>query len=99
MGNQKFIMGAISKVIKRDGRFDKFSSSKIRQSIHKSMVHAHGREHVNADILAKEVVSILSKRYKKGKVEVETIKDTVEYVLVKHKLGKVAKYYILHRYT
>ena len=89
----------ISKVVKRDGTMERFSRTKIKQSIHKALMHAHRKDHHTADMLTSQVTSILQKRYKKGLVEVETIRHTVEYVLVKNKFSKTAKAYILYRYS
>lgn len=46
----------------------------------------------------REAIAILEKRYKGAIVPVEGIRETVEFVLVRHNMLKPAKYYIMHRY-
>ena len=87
-----------TKVIKRDGRAERFQYRKMLSSIRKAMAHAHVRSPDLAESLAKEAVGMINRKYKGKPVPVEAIKETVEFVLVKNKLPNVAKAYILYRY-
>jgi len=89
----------LKKVMKRDGRIERFDKTKIYNSIHKSLWHAHRRDEKLARKLAEEAVIILSKKYKNKTVPVEEIKEVVEFVLVKNKFPKVAEAYILYRFV
>ena len=88
----------IRSVIKRDGRKEKFSAMKLFKSVQKSCKHAGAKDGKLLQKIMQDVLKILAKRYKGKDVPVEAIKETAEYVMVKHKLPKVAKRYILYRY-
>ncbi len=88
----------LKKVVKRDGRTEAFDPYKIFKSIRKSFTQADIQDGKRCEDITKEVVKILEKKYKGKSVPVENIKEDVEYVLVRHKLPQVAKFYILHRY-
>jgi anaerobic ribonucleoside-triphosphate reductase len=90
-------MTKITKVEKRDGSFEKFNFKKLSNSIAKALAQAGHKNGKIANKLAKEVVNLLEKRHGKT-VPVEHIKQTVEFILVKNKLPKAAKAYILYRY-
>lgn len=87
------------RVMKRDGTVEKFSSQKIFKSISKSLKETGYKNKKLAAKLTKHAVSLLTKRYKGEVVPVESIKETVEFVLVKNKLPQVAKRYALYRYV
>ena len=90
----------IQKVEKRDGAIEPFNSEKIFKSIQKSLHQSHIKDGKFAEKMTKEVIGILDKRFGKSKnsVPVWDIKDVIEFVLVKNKVPKVAKKYILYRY-
>ncbi len=92
-------MPRITKVMKRDGSTEKFDLKKLNSSIVKALVQSGHKDGKLVKQLAKEAVKILEKGHKGGIVEVQDIKDTVEFVLVKNKLPKAAKNYILYRYV
>ncbi|MBI2578826.1 MAG: hypothetical protein HYW26_03885 [Candidatus Aenigmarchaeota archaeon] len=86
------------KVIKRDGRTEKFQPRKILGSIRKALAHAHESRPGLAEKLAKQAQALIARKYRGKPVPVEAIKETLEFVLVKNKLPKAAKAYILYRY-
>lgn len=88
----------IRKVVKRDGTTEEFDPHKIYKAIRKALFDSDVKDGRVAERLAREVVDILNKKYPRGVVPVETIKEDVEYVLVKHRLPHVAKSYMLYRY-
>lgn len=88
----------IRKVVKRDGRVEKFNPHKIFKSIRKVFSEVGIEDGKTAEKLTKDVISILEKKYGNKPVPVESIKEDVEYVLVKNKFPQVAKAYILYRY-
>ena len=90
-------MPKITRVEKRDGSFERFSSKKLTNSIAKALAQSGTKNGKIANKLAKEAIKLLEKRHEKT-VPVEHIKETVEFVLVKNKLPKAAKYYLLYRY-
>ncbi|MBI4176099.1 MAG: hypothetical protein HY518_02765 [Candidatus Aenigmarchaeota archaeon] len=93
----------IRTVRKRNGKTEPFSPIKTYTSIEKSFLHSHGNNLKRLDwakmhSYTREAIAILEKRYKGAIVPVEGIRETVEFVLVRHNMLKPAKYYIMHRY-
>lgn len=93
----------IRKVQKRNGKMEPFSPVKIYKSIEKSFWHAHQANPRAIDFeklkaYTREAISTLERRYPGKTVPVAGIRETVEYVLTRHKMSKQAKYYLMHRY-
>lgn len=88
----------VKRVLKRDGRRERFFPFKIFKAIRKSLSQAGIEDGGKCEMLTKEVVSLINKKYANKVVPVENIKEDIEYILVKHKLPKVAKAYMLYRY-
>ena len=85
-------------IIKRDGKVVDFDLSKISGAIEKAFV-AQNREFNSQiiDMLALNAVSDCEKKAVDGKVDVESIQDSVEVTLQKMGYDDVAKAYILYR--
>ena len=85
-------------IIKRDGKVVDFDLSKISGAIEKAFV-AQKREYNKQiiDMLALNAVSDAEKKAVDGKVDVESIQDSVEFTLQKMGYEDVAKAYILYR--
>jgi len=85
-------------IIKRDGKVVDFDLSKISGAIEKAFV-AQNREYNSQiiDMLALNAVSDCEKKAVDGKVDVESIQDSVEVTLQKMGYDDVAKAYILYR--
>lgn len=88
----------LKKAMKRDGRIVRFEPYKIFKSISKSFDQAGVEDGKKCEEITKEVVNILNKKFAGKVVPVESIKDTIEHVLVRRKLPKVAHAYLLYRY-
>lgn len=88
----------IKNVIKRDGRKQKFSPEKLFKSIQKAFAHEHIHDGLLLESVTREAIYKLGKRYKSKDVTTQEVRDFVEYVLLRRKLTKVAKQYIIHRY-
>ncbi|MBU5537331.1 MAG: vitamin B12-dependent ribonucleotide reductase [Candidatus Aenigmatarchaeota archaeon] len=87
----------ISKVRKRDGRLEEFNPQKITNAILKALRATKQGNKKSAEKLSHQVVNELEKIYS-GKIpSVENIQDIVEEILIKNKLVKTAKAYILYR--
>lgn len=79
---------------KRDGRIVEFDKQKIITAISKAFVEVGEHRGLLARTLAEEITTALIKH----KIpSVEHIQDHVEQVLIRHRLYKVAKAYILYR--
>lgn len=84
------------KVVKRTGETIGFNPEKIKSAIQKALLAAGNKDKNLANVLAKEVVKIISRK-KRAEISVEQIQDFVEQVLIQHNLPDVAKSYILYR--
>ena len=86
------------KIIKRDGKEVEFDLSKISGAIEKAFV-AQKREYNKQiiDMLALNAVSDCESKAVDGKVDVESIQDSVEVTLQRMGYEDVAKAYILYR--
>ncbi|MBO4603879.1 MAG: ribonucleoside triphosphate reductase, partial [Clostridiales bacterium] len=86
------------KIIKRDGKEVDFDLSKITGAIEKAFI-AQEREYNSQmiDLLAMNAVADVEKKAKDGKVDVESIQDSVETTLQRMGYEDVAKAYILYR--
>ena len=85
-------------IIKRDGKVVDFDLSKISGAIEKAFI-AQKREYNNQiiDMLALNAVSDAEKKSEDGRVDVESIQDSVEATLQRMGYEDVAKAYILYR--
>jgi len=81
-------------VTKRDGRQLFCDGQKIVNAVEKAANAT--KEKVDAPLIAKEVLQLCSEKHGHS-VDVETIQDTVEKVLIKHNYSATAKAYILYR--
>jgi len=94
----KTTQNKIAKVQKRDGAMVDFDEQKISNVIFKAITATGQRDGVESKKLAKEVVKILNRRFKKDEiVHVEQIQDIVEEILILEGLVETAKAYILYR--
>lgn len=90
----------ISQILKRDGKIAKFDENKVTSAILKALEVT--KESKNPEKVAKEttkrVMEILSKKFHSRSIPaVEEIQDMVEEALIRARLIKTAKAYILYR--
>ena len=90
-------MGEIKKIVKRDGRKQKFDRNKIVEAIYKAAESAGGSDHELAEKLADKVVNYINEKYEGNEPTVENIQDAVEYILIEEGHAQTAKKYILYR--
>ena len=85
-------------VIKRDGREDQYTKSKIHTAISKAIDEVNG---MGDFLLADAIANRLDSRYRKRKraISVEEIQDDIETELMKEQAFDVAKAYIRYRYN
>ena len=86
------------RVQKRDGSIVDFDLSKIRDAIEKAFI-AQNKNYEGSviDFLALKVTADFEPKIKEGLIQVETIQDSAENVLVQSGYADVAKAYILYR--
>ena len=90
----------ITQILKRDGVIADFNTAKITSAILKSLEETKEVENSNevAEELAKEAINILhSKFHVRSIPAVEEVQDIVEEALIKSRLIRTAKAYILYR--
>ncbi len=88
----------VRKIRKRDGSIVPFDADKIAEAIWKAVKSVGGSDKQRTEILAKLVVSNLTKRYGELQIpSVEEVQDMVEKTLIEEGHAKVAKTYILYR--
>ncbi len=85
------------KIIKRDRTIVPFRKEKIVLAIFKAATSVGGSDFQKSEALTDEVCSIADRMYPNGIVEVETIQDIVEKVLIENGHAKTAKAFILYR--
>ncbi len=91
-------MALPQEVKKRDGMIVPFDESRIKEAIFKALTATAEADGKKAKRLAKKVVKILARRFKKEEIpQVEQIQDIVEEVLILEGLVETAKAYILYR--
>lgn len=88
----------IKAVIKRDGTREKFSPEKLFRSVQKGFKQSGARDGQVLQKVMHDILRILERRYRGKDVHAENIKEAVEFVLMKRRLSRVAKHYILYRY-
>ena len=88
----------VFKVVKRDGQVADFDLAKISGAIGKAF-EAEQMEYNNdmVDLLALRVTADFQKKIKDGLIDVESVQDSVEQVLIQAGYAEVAKAYILYR--
>lgn len=92
-------------VIRRNGTYSPFDSSKIALAITKAFVAVEGsdatgarRIHAAIDAMTQQVVETLSRRAEPGRpIHIEDIQDQVELALMRSGEDKVARAYVLYR--
>ncbi|HPQ46156.1 MAG TPA: ribonucleoside triphosphate reductase [Clostridia bacterium] len=87
----------MKKILKRDGRIERFYKEKITWAIFKAAQACGGDDFKKSEELADQVVEVASFRYKDEIPSVEQIQDIVEKVLIENGHAKTAKAYILYR--
>ena len=87
----------LSHIRKRDGRVQVFRRSKITHAIAGAMREVGIEDTALAETLSVETVKLLQTRFPGKVVELETVQDAVEQVLVQNNLAEAAKAYILYR--
>ena len=88
---------ALTQIIKRDRSTVPFKKEKIVLAIYKAATAVGGNDFSLSEKLGDEVVRIAEQRYPDGVVDVESIQDIVEKVLIESGHAKTAKAYILYR--
>lgn len=83
----------IGKIRKRDGRIVDFDSSRIKNAIHKAFIAVELQDGEKAELVTREVVSLLEGKFKEAIPSVEDAQDTVIEVLKKNGYEKVADEY------
>ncbi len=87
----------VRKTRKRNGRIVDFDQNKITSAIEKSILAVRVKDRDLAERLSHQVIKIVNRKFV-GKIPgVEDIQDIVENVLIKNRLTRVAKAYILYR--
>jgi ribonucleoside-diphosphate reductase alpha chain len=87
----------VTKIRKRDGRIVDFDQNKITRAVEKSILAVRLKDKDLAERLSRQVIKIVKRKFV-GKIPgVEDIQDIVENVLIKNRLTRVAKAYILYR--
>ncbi|PKM63278.1 MAG: ribonucleoside triphosphate reductase [Firmicutes bacterium HGW-Firmicutes-21] len=87
----------IATIRKRDGSLMPFYPEKITRAIFKAAKAVGGNDWIKAEKLAEQVVLLAENMYRDQIVDVETIQDMVEKVLIENGHAKTAKAYILYR--
>jgi len=87
----------LTQIIKRDHSSVPFKREKIVLAIFKAAAAVGGDDFSISEHLADEVVEIAGNRYPDGLVDVESIQDITEKVLIEAGHAKTAKAYILYR--
>jgi ribonucleoside-triphosphate reductase len=87
----------ITHIIKRDRSTVPFRKEKIVLAIFKAACAVGGNDFTKSEALANEVVKIAEEKFPDGVVEVESIQDIVEKVLIENGHARTAKAYILYR--
>lgn len=87
----------VTKIRKRNGKIVGFDQNKITNAIEKSILAVGVKDKDLAERLSHQVIKIVKRKFV-GKIPgVEDIQDIVENVLIKNRLTRVAKAYILYR--
>lgn len=87
----------ITKISKRDGRYERYQPKKITWAIFSAATACGGKDFAKAEELCRQVDKILQRLYSDSIPGVEEIQDIVEKVLIENGHAKTAKAYILYR--
>lgn len=87
----------LSEIIKRDQSVVPFKKEKIVLAIFKAAASVSGNDFSKSEKLADEVVKIAEATHPEGIIDVESLQDIVEKVLIENGHAKTAKAYILYR--
>ena len=85
------------KLLKRDGRIEKFHPEKITWAIFKAATACGGKDFEKAESLTAQVVDTVDLKYHNNVPTVEEVQDIVEKVLIENGHAMTAKAYILYR--
>ncbi|HBT64518.1 MAG TPA: ribonucleoside triphosphate reductase [Ruminococcaceae bacterium] len=87
----------MTQIVKRDRSTVPFKKEKIVLAIFKAANAVGGNDFSISEKLGDQVVGIAEQRYPEGVIDVETIQDIVEKVLIESGHAKTAKAFILYR--
>jgi anaerobic ribonucleoside-triphosphate reductase len=87
----------IEKIRKRNGNVVDFQSEKITRAIFKAANAVGGHDWDMASELTNQVIIMAEAQFHDGIIDVETVQDLVEKVLIENGHAKTAKAYILYR--
>ncbi len=87
----------LTQIVKRDRSTVPFKKEKIVLAIFKAANAVGGNDFSISEKLGDQVVGIAEQRYPEGVIDVETIQDIVEKVLIESGHAKTAKAFILYR--
>lgn len=91
------VFGMLQSIRKRDGKIVPFRSEKITWAIFKAANAVGGDDWDRAEALSDEVVRMIEEKFPDQIVDVETVQDCVEKVLIEKGHARTAKAYILYR--
>ena len=86
-----------STIRKRNGDVVAFQPEKITRAIFKAANAVGGKDWAMAEDLTSQVIALATEQYPDRTVDVESIQDLVEKVLIENGHAKTAKAYILYR--
>ena len=87
----------INTIRKRNGDMVAFHPEKITRAIYKAANAVGGNDWQRAELLSQQVVSMAEELYHDTPLDVESIQDLVEKVLIENGHARTAKAYILYR--
>lgn len=87
----------ITQIRKRDGRVVPFQNEKITWAIFKAANAVGGDDWSRAEDLTNQVIEMAAHRFSDTIVDVESIQDVVEKILIENGHARTAKAYILYR--
>lgn len=87
----------IKQIRKRDGTVVDFNEEKITRAIFKAATAVGGNDWQKAEAVTKDVIAYLDAKVSTQIIDVETVQDAVEKVLIESGHAKTAKAYILYR--
>ena len=94
----------LTHIVKRDGRVVPFDAEKITFAVLRAAVAVGGRDRETAEMVTREVVERLERKYQgsasteEDPPTVEEVQDAVEKVLIERGHAKTAKAFIVYRY-
>ncbi len=88
----------VKQIIKRDGRHVAFQPAKVAEAILLAVNAAGGEGFERVAELTDAVMTDLEQQQAADTLSIETVEETVEYILFRHKLCKAARAYVLHRF-